>query len=296
MNTNLNVWKCAILLFKYRTHAESWPKGKSAVLRSIKKSSRFVQVLVKCGQKRRPILLWFLVRAHLHVTSLYSSPDGQTRRGLDGAQAHPRHQHARPWRARAGVHREYTLARPFPPLRQCRRQVTDQCLPLQVNRIKIPKQLDELVEMQNESANPVLKVLFKIKAELRGVCLGCFLFPSPLHVPVLSPSRLTLRENSLLSWTDLVDIHEMLQLPGERQHFKAGCRLVYSLLWVRNSLLAHFFFNIAAPAPLLPFLILLSPTFVMLNGTSLSHHHSPSLIPVSSQAVSGEADALPLPS
>uniref|UniRef100_A0AAQ5X4M8 Major facilitator superfamily (MFS) profile domain-containing protein n=1 Tax=Amphiprion ocellaris TaxID=80972 RepID=A0AAQ5X4M8_AMPOC len=40
-----------------------------------------------------------------------------------------------------------------------------------VNRIKIPKQLDELVEMQNESANPVLKVLFKIKAELRGV--GC---------------------------------------------------------------------------------------------------------------------------
>uniref|UniRef100_A0AAQ5ZSD1 Major facilitator superfamily (MFS) profile domain-containing protein n=1 Tax=Amphiprion ocellaris TaxID=80972 RepID=A0AAQ5ZSD1_AMPOC len=41
-----------------------------------------------------------------------------------------------------------------------------------VNRIKIPKQLDELVEMQNESANPVLKVLFKIKAELRGV--GCY--------------------------------------------------------------------------------------------------------------------------
>lgn len=53
-------------------------------------------------------------------------------------------------------------------------QVTDQCLPLQVNRIKIPKQLDELVEMQNESANPVLKVLFKIKAELRGV--WCFFF------------------------------------------------------------------------------------------------------------------------
>lgn len=53
--------------------------------------------------------------AHLYVTPLYSSPDGQTRRGLDGAQAHPRHQHARPWRARAGLHREYTLARPFPP-------------------------------------------------------------------------------------------------------------------------------------------------------------------------------------
>lgn len=47
--------------------------------------------------------------------------------------------------------------------------MTAPCLPLQVNRIKIPKQLDELVEMQNESANPVLKVLFKIKNELRGV-------------------------------------------------------------------------------------------------------------------------------
>ncbi|KAG7238606.1 hypothetical protein INR49_030680 [Caranx melampygus] len=51
----------------------------------------------------------------------------------------------------------------------CQQQVTDQCLPLQVNRIKVPKQLDELVEMQNESANPALKVLFKIKAELRGL-------------------------------------------------------------------------------------------------------------------------------
>uniref|UniRef100_A0A8C2C198 Synaptic vesicle glycoprotein 2C n=1 Tax=Cyprinus carpio TaxID=7962 RepID=A0A8C2C198_CYPCA len=38
-----------------------------------------------------------------------------------------------------------------------------------VNRIKIPKQLDELVEMQSESANPVAKVLFRIKSELRGV-------------------------------------------------------------------------------------------------------------------------------
>ncbi|XP_040915177.1 LOW QUALITY PROTEIN: synaptic vesicle glycoprotein 2C-like [Toxotes jaculatrix] len=49
-----------------------------------------------------------------------------------------------------------------------------------VNRIKIPKQLDELVEMQNESANPVFKVLFKIKAELRGIWLTfmkCFNYP-----------------------------------------------------------------------------------------------------------------------
>ncbi|TKS84941.1 Synaptic vesicle glycoprotein 2C [Collichthys lucidus] len=59
-------------------------------------------------------------------------------------------------------------------------QVTDRCLPLQVNRIKIPKQLDELVEMPNESANPVVKVLFKIKAELRGIWLTfmrCFNYP-----------------------------------------------------------------------------------------------------------------------
>uniref|UniRef100_A0AAR2K9I5 Major facilitator superfamily (MFS) profile domain-containing protein n=1 Tax=Pygocentrus nattereri TaxID=42514 RepID=A0AAR2K9I5_PYGNA len=38
-----------------------------------------------------------------------------------------------------------------------------------VNRIKIPKQLDELVEMQSESANPAAKVLFRIRSELRGV-------------------------------------------------------------------------------------------------------------------------------
>ncbi|XP_072310477.1 synaptic vesicle glycoprotein 2C-like [Eucyclogobius newberryi] len=49
-----------------------------------------------------------------------------------------------------------------------------------VNRIKIPKQLDELVEMQNESANSVLKVLLKIRTELKGICvtfLKCFNSP-----------------------------------------------------------------------------------------------------------------------
>ncbi|XP_016325608.1 synaptic vesicle glycoprotein 2C-like [Sinocyclocheilus anshuiensis] len=40
-----------------------------------------------------------------------------------------------------------------------------------VNRIKIPKQLDELVEMQSESANPVARVLFRIKSELRSIWL-----------------------------------------------------------------------------------------------------------------------------
>uniref|UniRef100_A0A3Q1HN89 Major facilitator superfamily (MFS) profile domain-containing protein n=1 Tax=Anabas testudineus TaxID=64144 RepID=A0A3Q1HN89_ANATE len=42
-----------------------------------------------------------------------------------------------------------------------------------VNRIKIPKQLDELVEMESESGNPVSKVFFRMKAEIHGVnCLS----------------------------------------------------------------------------------------------------------------------------
>ncbi|XP_077398941.1 synaptic vesicle glycoprotein 2C-like [Vanacampus margaritifer] len=49
-----------------------------------------------------------------------------------------------------------------------------------VNRIKIPKLLDELVEMQSESANPALKVLSKVKTELRGIWstfMRCFNYP-----------------------------------------------------------------------------------------------------------------------
>ncbi|XP_056586803.1 synaptic vesicle glycoprotein 2C-like [Triplophysa dalaica] len=49
-----------------------------------------------------------------------------------------------------------------------------------VNRIKTPKQLDELVEMQSESTNPALKVLFRIKSELHGIWrtfLKCWEYP-----------------------------------------------------------------------------------------------------------------------
>ncbi|XP_061071952.1 synaptic vesicle glycoprotein 2C-like [Conger conger] len=49
-----------------------------------------------------------------------------------------------------------------------------------VNRIKIPKQIDELVEMQSESANPASKVLFRVKTELHGIWLTfmrCFNYP-----------------------------------------------------------------------------------------------------------------------
>lgn len=91
-----------------------------------------------------------------------------------------KHIHDTNMRARGEPERVFTVSTPGLCsssflLLQSHWQMTDQCLPLQVNRIKIPKQLDELVEMQNESANPVLKVLFKIRAELRGV--GDSLFP-----------------------------------------------------------------------------------------------------------------------
>ncbi|KAF7650953.1 hypothetical protein LDENG_00117890 [Lucifuga dentata] len=49
-----------------------------------------------------------------------------------------------------------------------------------VNRIKIPKQLDELVEMQSESANPAAKAFFKMRSELRGIWMTfmrCFNYP-----------------------------------------------------------------------------------------------------------------------
>ncbi|KAM6986188.1 synaptic vesicle glycoprotein 2C-like [Aplochiton taeniatus] len=49
-----------------------------------------------------------------------------------------------------------------------------------VNRIKIPKQLDDLVEMQSETANPAAKALFRVQAELRGIWRTfqrCFEYP-----------------------------------------------------------------------------------------------------------------------
>uniref|UniRef100_A0AAR2M253 Major facilitator superfamily (MFS) profile domain-containing protein n=1 Tax=Pygocentrus nattereri TaxID=42514 RepID=A0AAR2M253_PYGNA len=42
-----------------------------------------------------------------------------------------------------------------------------------VNRIKIPKQLDELVEMQSESANPAAKVLFQASRGAELFCPAC---------------------------------------------------------------------------------------------------------------------------
>ncbi|XP_061624023.1 synaptic vesicle glycoprotein 2Ca isoform X1 [Phyllopteryx taeniolatus] len=49
-----------------------------------------------------------------------------------------------------------------------------------VNRIKIPKQLDELVELKSESGNPVSKAVFRLKAEIHGIYLNlmkCFNYP-----------------------------------------------------------------------------------------------------------------------
>uniref|UniRef100_A0AAR2K812 SV2A/B/C luminal domain-containing protein n=1 Tax=Pygocentrus nattereri TaxID=42514 RepID=A0AAR2K812_PYGNA len=49
-----------------------------------------------------------------------------------------------------------------------------------VNRIKIPKQIDEFVEMHTESSNAVSKVIFRVKTELYGIWLTlmkCFIYP-----------------------------------------------------------------------------------------------------------------------
>ncbi|KAM4576907.1 synaptic vesicle glycoprotein 2Ca [Odontesthes bonariensis] len=49
-----------------------------------------------------------------------------------------------------------------------------------VNRIKIPRQMDELVEMESESGNQVSKAFFRIKTEIHGIYLNlmkCFKYP-----------------------------------------------------------------------------------------------------------------------
>uniref|UniRef100_A0A8C5I773 Major facilitator superfamily (MFS) profile domain-containing protein n=1 Tax=Gouania willdenowi TaxID=441366 RepID=A0A8C5I773_GOUWI len=56
-----------------------------------------------------------------------------------------------------------------------------------VSVIKIPRQMDELVEMESESGNPVSKAFFRIKAEIHGVniCVLCIFvksFVPPLHI------------------------------------------------------------------------------------------------------------------
>lgn len=64
-----------------------------------------------------------------------------------------------------------------------------------VNRIKIPKQLDELVEMESESGNPVSKAFFRIKAEIHGIYLNllkCFNYPMRENMMRLTIVWLTL--------------------------------------------------------------------------------------------------------
>ncbi|XP_061763891.1 synaptic vesicle glycoprotein 2C-like [Nerophis ophidion] len=64
-----------------------------------------------------------------------------------------------------------------------------------VNRIKIPKQLDELVEMQSESSNAAIKVLIKVKTELRGIWstfMRCFDYPVKDNTKKLAVVWLTL--------------------------------------------------------------------------------------------------------
>lgn len=58
-------------------------------------------------------------------------------------------------------------------------------------------------------------------------------FPALLDAASLRSLRFKLSQNLSSLVIDLVDFHEMLQLPSERQHHKTGCSLVYSVFWVR---------------------------------------------------------------
>ncbi|XP_072288752.1 synaptic vesicle glycoprotein 2Ca [Eucyclogobius newberryi] len=63
-----------------------------------------------------------------------------------------------------------------------------------VNRIKIPKQFDELVEM-SESGNPVSKAFFRMKTEIQGIywnLLKCFNYPMRENMMRLTVVWLTL--------------------------------------------------------------------------------------------------------
>ncbi|XP_034026004.1 synaptic vesicle glycoprotein 2Ca [Thalassophryne amazonica] len=64
-----------------------------------------------------------------------------------------------------------------------------------VNRIKTPKQLDELVEMELQSGNPLSKFFFRIKAEIHGIYLNlmkCFNYPMRDNMMRLATVWLTL--------------------------------------------------------------------------------------------------------
>ncbi|CAL1615948.1 unnamed protein product [Knipowitschia caucasica] len=64
-----------------------------------------------------------------------------------------------------------------------------------VNRIKIPKQLDELVEMESESSNRVSKAFFRMKSEIQGIwvnLLKCFNYPMRENMMRLTIVWLTL--------------------------------------------------------------------------------------------------------
>nr|XP_015827995.2 synaptic vesicle glycoprotein 2Ca [Nothobranchius furzeri] len=64
-----------------------------------------------------------------------------------------------------------------------------------VNRIKIPRQTDELVEMESESGNSISKVFFRIKSEVHGIYLNlmkCFNYPMKENMVRLAIVWLTL--------------------------------------------------------------------------------------------------------
>lgn len=129
---------------------------------------------------------------------------------------------------------------------------------LQVNRIKIPKQLDELVEMESESGNPVSKFFFRIKAEIHGVNIWIYIIIDVIVYWFLSTffystDSITFifyiirtfmvcwSEICLCSLLDLSESHEVFQLPYEGKHDAASHSLVHALIWVSFFLVFFFF-------------------------------------------------------
>lgn len=87
--------------------------------------------------------------------------------------------------------------------------------------------------------------------------------------------RFKLSENLFPFITDLVDFYEMLRLPSERQHYKTGCSLVYSVFWVRDFLHTVFDITSCTTSTLLYIMIVCFRHVKWRPLWQLSHHYFP---------------------
>lgn len=201
-------------------------------------------------------------------------PDGQTRRGLDGTQANPRHQHARSRRARESVHGECTLPRspPHYPHHTGGWQVG--VSPCRSTGSRSPSSWTSWWRCRMSQPTLCSRCSPRSRPSSEGyVCVSSAIFL------LFFCADFCYEQTTCFFFffvTDLGNIHEMLQLPSERQHYQAGCRLVHTLFWV-GSFFCFLKKKITSPLERHshPFSTLSSQTFVTLNGTSLSHHSAP---------------------